>query len=41
MKKLLFLAALTILFTYCEKEDDDNDMNKTSPSYSPSYIASD
>ena len=41
MKKLLLLAALTILFTYCEKEDDGNDMNKTSPSYSPSYNASD
>ena len=38
MKKLLLLAALTILFTFCEKEDDDSDMNKTSPSYSPSYI---
>ena len=37
MKKLSLLAALTILFTYCEKEDDDNDMNKISPS----YIASD
>lgn len=24
---------ITVLFTYCEKEDDDDNMNRTTPSY--------
>jgi len=32
MKKIL-LVAITILFTYCEKEDDQNNMTRTTPGY--------
>ncbi len=37
MKKMLLLIALSMLLTYCEKEDDENNMTRTTPG----YIASD
>ena len=33
MKKTLFIVIIAVLFTNCEKEDDDSDMNRTTPSY--------
>ena len=33
MKKLLFITIISMLFNYCEKEDDNSNGSNNSPSY--------